>query len=117
MEMEKDNSLPFLDVLISRLPNDSLTHQLYWKKTDTDTYLHAQSHHHPAKKYVVLKTLVTQAIRISDPQVLEKEKSHLTKSLVSNGYISSQINKYFRSRYKSKSTPNSHLSSLHPRHY
>jgi hypothetical protein len=71
-EMEKDDSLPFLNILISCLPNGSLTHQVYQKKTHTDRYLHAQSHHHPAKKYVVLKTLVTRAIRISDPQFLEK---------------------------------------------
>jgi hypothetical protein len=35
--------------------------------------------------------LVTGAICISDPHFLEKEKSHLTKTLLSNGYSISQI--------------------------
>jgi hypothetical protein len=41
MEKEKDNSLPFLDVLISCLPNGSLTHQVYRKKrlTPTGTFM------------------------------------------------------------------------------
>jgi hypothetical protein len=90
MEMEKDNSLPFLDVLISHIPNGSLTHQFYLKNTDTNRYLHAQSHHHPAQKFVVLKTIVSRAIRISNPQFLEKEKYHLTKVLMSNCYTISQ---------------------------
>jgi hypothetical protein len=34
----------------------------------------------------ILKTLVTLAIYISSPQFLAKEKAHLTKTLLSNGY-------------------------------
>jgi hypothetical protein len=103
MEMQKDNSLPFLDVLISQLPDGSLTHQVYRKNMHTDRYLHAHSHHHPTQKSVVLKTLVTHAIQISTPQFLEKEKSHLTQALKANGYSISQINKSFCSTCHSKS--------------
>jgi hypothetical protein len=85
MEIQKDISLPFLDILISRLPNGSLTLQVYQKKTHTDPYLHAQSHHHPTHKSFVLETLVSQAIIIPSPHFFEKEKSHLTKALSANG--------------------------------
>jgi hypothetical protein len=37
------------------------------------------------------------------PQFLEKEKSHLTKALISNGYTKSQINKVFHFSCKPKS--------------
>jgi hypothetical protein len=36
MEMQEDNSLPFLDVLISCLLDGSLTHQVYRKMMHTD---------------------------------------------------------------------------------
>jgi hypothetical protein len=61
MEIQKENYFPLLDVLVSRQSNGTLTHQFYRKNTLTDRYIHAQSHHHPAQKYVSLKTLVTLA--------------------------------------------------------
>jgi hypothetical protein len=48
MEVEKNPSLPFLDVLVSRRPDSSLGHTVYRKPTHTDLYLHAKSAHHPA---------------------------------------------------------------------
>jgi hypothetical protein len=66
MELEENNSIPFLDVLIKRKSNGDLGHVVYRKKTHTENYLHANSHHHPNQKLGVLKTLATRAIRISD---------------------------------------------------
>jgi len=66
MELEENRSIPFLDILISKNNNGSLSHQVYLKKTNTDQYMHANSHHHPAKKLGVINTLVTPAVRISD---------------------------------------------------
>jgi hypothetical protein len=97
MEIQKNNSLPVLDVLINRLLGGSLSHQVYRKKTHTNIYLNAHSHHHPTQKNVILKTLATRALRILAPQFLAKEKSHVTKTLLSNGYSLAQINKDFRS--------------------
>jgi hypothetical protein len=57
MEPQKGNSMPFLDVLISRRPNGSLSHQVYRKRNDMDIYLHASSHHNPGQKFVVVKNL------------------------------------------------------------
>ena len=48
MEIEQNNSLPFLDVLVTHNDNGSLSHQVYKKKTHTDRYLNARSHHHPS---------------------------------------------------------------------
>jgi len=41
MELEKDGSLPFLDVLVSRKSNGTLTDQVYYKKNHTGRYPHA----------------------------------------------------------------------------
>lgn len=77
MEVEKDNKLPFLDTLITRSTDGKLNHQVYRKPTHTDRYLHASSHHHPAQKRAVIKTLINRAQRISDITHIEQEKTHL----------------------------------------
>ena len=66
MEVQENNRLPFLDVLITKNKDGSLAHQVYRKKTHTDRYLHATSHHHPSQKLGILNTLAIRAIRISD---------------------------------------------------
>ncbi|GLV44627.1 uncharacterized protein CBL_02857 [Carabus blaptoides fortunei] len=58
MEVEKDNKLPFLDVLVEKKEDKSLGHTVYSKKTHTNRYLHAQSHHHPAQFHSVARTLI-----------------------------------------------------------
>uniref|UniRef100_A0A1B6D9B7 Reverse transcriptase domain-containing protein n=1 Tax=Clastoptera arizonana TaxID=38151 RepID=A0A1B6D9B7_9HEMI len=62
MEVENNNTLPFLDVLVIR-KNGSLGHTVYRKPTHTDRYLNADSHHHPAQKQAVLSTLANRAIK------------------------------------------------------
>ena len=63
MEVEVDGCLPFLDILLSRNEDGSISHWVFRKKTHTEQYLHAGSHHFPAQKFGVLCTLVTRALR------------------------------------------------------
>jgi hypothetical protein len=46
MELENHNSIPFLDVLISRKEDVSLEHQVFHKKTYSEQYFHANYHHY-----------------------------------------------------------------------
>ena len=48
MEVEKNGSIPFLDVLVYKKLDGSLGHMAFRKKTHTDSYLEADSHHHLA---------------------------------------------------------------------
>jgi hypothetical protein len=50
MEVEKQGTLPFLDVLAKRRTDGSLGHSMYRKPTHTDLSLHAKSEHHPSQK-------------------------------------------------------------------
>ena len=59
MEIQQDQSIPFIHVLVTRQQGGSLSFQVYWKNTHTDHYLHDHSHHHPSQKYVFLKNLIT----------------------------------------------------------
>jgi len=45
MEIEKDNTIPFLDTSVSRDSNGLLTTTVYRKCTHTDQYLAYDSHH------------------------------------------------------------------------
>jgi hypothetical protein len=74
MEVENNDSLPFLYVKVTKILDGSLSHQVYRKKTHTEQYLHADSHHHPSQKLGVLNTLATRALKISDDEHLEEEK-------------------------------------------
>jgi hypothetical protein len=49
MEVEQNKTLPFLDVLVSRRPDESLGHSVKRKSTHTELLLHAKSEHHPAQ--------------------------------------------------------------------
>jgi hypothetical protein len=86
MELEENDSIPFLDVLINGKSNGNLGHVVYRKKTHTENYLHMNSHHHPNQKLGVLKTLATRAIRIFNEAHLDKETNHLTKTFKNIGY-------------------------------
>ena len=60
--------------------------KFFEKKTHTEQYLHASSHHFPAQKLGVLSTLATRELRISDESHLEGEKTHLLNVFCNNGY-------------------------------
>ena len=86
MEKEVNGFLPFLDILISKKKDGYLSHSVFRKKMHTEQYLHADLHHFPAQKTGVLNTLATRALRISDSESFDKERSHLLDVFVENGY-------------------------------
>ena len=100
MEIQENNSLPFLNVLLTKKTDGSLSHQVLHKKTHTDRYLHAESHHHPSQKVGILNTLATRAIRISDTEHLKEELAHLSRVLQENGYKLKDIKRAFEKAQK-----------------
>jgi hypothetical protein len=91
MEREENGTIPFLDILINRKEDGKLGHSVYRKKTHTENYLHASSHHHPNQKLGILNTLSIRAIRISDKEHLEQEKNHLHKVFKNIAYKEKEI--------------------------
>jgi len=102
MEIESNNSLPFLDVLITQLPDSCLTHHVYQKKTHIDCYSDTHSHRHPSKNSSVIKMLISCALKICAPQFLPVKKAHLVQAFRANVYSSSYMNKAFKSISNSK---------------
>ena len=94
MEIEKDNTIPFLDTSVSRDSNGLLTTTVYRKPTHTDQYLAYDSHHPQSVKRAIVKCLYDRAKHLtSKPSAISEEKKHLSSVLVSNGYPPSFVRK------------------------
>ena len=95
---------------LSRCPSHknedgSYRYQVYRKKTHTDIYLHADSHHHPNQKIDIINTLTTRASRIADSEHMDKELDHLREAFIKNGYHRKIIeNVIHQARKRKKST-------------
>jgi hypothetical protein len=90
MEIEENNQIPFLDVLVTR-DKDQLRHTVYRKKTHSDRYLNAQSHHHPQQRRTLMKTLFHRAETICDEDSKERELKHIKWALKCNGFSDRDI--------------------------
>ena len=94
MEIEKDNTIPFIDTSVSRDSNGLLTTTVYRKPTHTDQYLAYDSHHPQSVKRGIVKCLYDRAKHLtSKPSVTSEEKKHLLSVLVSDGYPSLFVRK------------------------
>ena len=81
-EEEENKSLPFLDTLVERKPDGSLTTKVYRKKTHTNQYLNFTSHHPTNQKLGVIRSLIDRKESIvSDPEEQEKEESMIDNAL------------------------------------
>ncbi|CAF2071453.1 unnamed protein product [Rotaria magnacalcarata] len=86
--MEPDNTIPFLDVLVT-IDNvhNQLTTSLYRKPTHTGLYLLWDSSQGRRYKIGLIKTLVTRIYRIcSTKEIIQKEINQLKGTLENNGY-------------------------------
>ena len=76
MEIEKDNTIPFLDTSVSRDSNGLLTITVYRKPTHTVQYLAYDSHHPQSVKRGIVKCLYDRAKHLtSKPSAISKEKN------------------------------------------
>jgi hypothetical protein len=71
MELEENECIPFLDVLITRNHDGTLGKKVFGKKTHTNSYLHADSHHHPSQKMGALNTIYMREKIISNKEHLD----------------------------------------------
>ena len=86
-ELEKDETLPFLNTLLQRKDDRSLDITVYRKPTHTDQYLHFHSHHPSHVKKGLVRCLHRRARSITlSQEKLQKENGHLTATLKRNGY-------------------------------
>ena len=88
VEQEEGGILPFLDMLLSRDQDGSITTSVYRKSTHTDRYLNFLSHHPLTHKRSVVNTLFKRAEELSsDTKSQSEEERHLRITLKRNGYL------------------------------
>ncbi|XP_071053515.1 uncharacterized protein [Onthophagus taurus] len=109
METETAKKLPFLDVLVTRTTNGDIELGVYRKKTHTNRYLQACSHHHPQQKRSVIRTLFQRAARLCEGENLKKEQHFLRGVLQKNGYTSRDINQAIKQRKQKEDTVSTKL--------
>ncbi|MGL4482148.1 MAG: hypothetical protein ACRCTW_06440, partial [Lactococcus garvieae] len=93
-EHEKDDCLPFLDILISRRTDGSVRTSIYRKPTWSGQYLHFGSFSPIQHKISVVKTLFNRALRICSPECVDAEHIIIKNALLANGYPTKFIDKY-----------------------
>ena len=82
VEPTQQDSLPFLDTLITIQPDNTLSTTVYRKPTHTDQYLHWDSNHHITAKQSVFNTLAHRAKTVSSTQgSMDKELDHIKTAL------------------------------------
>lgn len=96
MEVEENETLPFLDVDVRR-ENNHLTTGVYRKPTHTDRLLDYGSFHPTCHKKSVIKTLWKRAQRnCSSETVLKKEKDYLFNVFHKNNYPSNKFKQWIQ---------------------
>ena len=92
VEIEYNGCLPFLDILITRDSNGSLSTAVYRKQTHTNQYLQFSSHHPFSHKLSVGRSLFSRAYMHSSSLVQQvEEESIIFQALLKNGYPSNFI--------------------------
>ena len=78
VEPTQQDSLPFLNTLVTIQPDNSFSTTVYRKPTHTDQYLHWDSNHHITAKQSVFNTLAHRAKTVSSSQVsFNQEMDHI----------------------------------------
>ena len=74
-EEEQDSILPFVNIIVQRNPNKTISVKVYRKPTHTNQYLNYTSHHPTSAKQSVITTLFDRADNIiSSEKDQEEEK-------------------------------------------
>ena len=98
IEHEIENILNFLDLEITKQPNDYAKTNWYRKPTFSGRYLNFHSHHPLSQKKAIVYNITDRCILLSDPQ-FHKQNLHLAKSfLINNDCTLKFINKHIQKR-------------------
>ena len=98
MELEKDKEISFLDVLLRRRLDGSISRRVFRKPTWSGQYLHFKSFAPISRKRGLIRTLYDRVRRIVTDDNLEPELQLLHDTLVENGYPPRFVEKYSKSR-------------------
>ena len=118
VEPTQQDSLPFLDTLITIQPDNTFSTTVYRKPTHTDQYLHPNSNHHITAKQSVFNTLAHRAKTVSSNQAsMDKELDHIKTALKHCQFPSWAFNQWqhrFNQSQQHSNNPSNNSSSNIP---
>ena len=107
-EKEVDGKIAFLDVLVQRQNDGSVSTQLYRKPSNTNIIIKPSSCHDPAIHIATFKGEICRATRIcSSPTQLQEEIKYILDIYEDNGHNRSQLEQIAR-EYKPEENRNKH---------
>ena len=99
-EIENNNCLNFLNVLVIRNSDNSISINWFRKNTFSGRFLNYFSSNPLHQKIGIIKNLVDSAISLSDTKFHQENLKLASKCLILNGYPSHFINKHIRRRFR-----------------
>ena len=101
IEYEKEDKLPFLDILVMKKKSGTLATKIYRKETHTNRYLNYESCHSQQQKQGIIISLLNRLAKlITDSKDFNEEKEMLRRTLEDNNYPNWLIKKTFN-RFRS----------------
>lgn len=88
--------MAFLYILIEWQVDGFLSRLGYRKSTNTDLYLHKESHHHPVQNRGEIMTLLDRAHWIAYNDHIVEEWQHLQRFFQENGFTGAEIDRTFK---------------------
>jgi len=86
VEEEKDNKLPYLDLLLIRIDDGTIKYQWYNKPTSSNKILNFKSNHPYKQKENTAYNLIIRSIKLSSPEYQNFSLETAKKHLLENGY-------------------------------
>ncbi|XP_062708964.1 uncharacterized protein LOC134288363 [Aedes albopictus] len=93
IEMEKDGTLPFLDSLVVRHNDQSVTTKWYSKPISSGRLLNYHSFHPTTMKINVAMNFIKRVLQLTTDGQIEQQKNQIFQNLRRNDYPSSLINR------------------------
>lgn len=99
IEEEKDKQIPYLDLLIIRNTDKSLSTNFYTKAVSSGRILNHLSNHPNYIKTNTSYNFISRVLTLSSPQFHKKNKTYIFETLLKNSYPKSQISKLIKKFY------------------
>lgn len=111
-EIEKDNHLPFLDLLIKRNTDNTISFGIFHKQTSSNQIIHNTSHHPVAHKHAAFHSFFHRlcTFPLSQDEHI-KEYNHIMKIAKTHGYETENILKIYN-KHKKKSYIKKHTTLM-----
>lgn len=93
METEVDGKIPFLDVLLIRNTDNTISTDWYKKPSSSDRILNFLSSHPMHQKINIIKNLTKKCIILSDKKFLDKNVKRIKEILFNNNYPKNLVNR------------------------